>query len=182
MIADLQQVMKETKINGVIVDTISALDISAQDAADAKNLEKFEKWDMVKILHKKVMDPLLRLPVPVVFLAHFKQQQEGSDKSEAAKLAKKRAEAHAIDGGGALVLAVSGGASLLYKREVECVLVLDKIAIKPGVEERRLYAGKGEVEGGTRYRVNEAGEEANLRKLFAKFRTNAVKGIEGATK
>jgi len=182
MVADLQAVMKETTLRGVVVDTISALDIMAQDAADSKNLEKFEKWDLVKVLHKKVMDPLLRMPVPVIFLAHFKQQQEGSDKSEAAKLAKKRAEAHAMDGGGGLVLAVSGGASLLYKREVECVLMLDKVAIKPGVEERRLFAGKGEVEGGTRYRMNENGEEANLKKLFDKFRTNALKGIEGANK
>ena len=182
MLADLQTVMKETPIKGVVVDTISALDIMAQDAADAKDLEAFPKWDYVKSMHKKIMDPLLRMPVPVVFLAHYKQQQEGSDKSEAGKLLKNRAAAHSMDGGGALVLAVSGGAAAIYKREVECVLVLDKVAVKPGVEERRLYDGKGEVEGGSRYRMELNGEEANLKKLFEKFRTNALKGIEGASK
>lgn len=178
MIADIGKTVKEHGIKAVVVDTVTALDNLGRQYTEAHSIEGFERWTVVTGLHSRVYSAIRDLPVHGLFLGHYKQEQEGSEKTEASRLLMLRSQATAMDGGGALVLAVGTGPGKIYKTEMENFLVLCKVPIKPGAEERRLFAGRGEIEGKNRYRMDmEKGEEAHLGKLFAQFRANAMKGI-----
>lgn len=160
----IKQAVKEGEVRTVVVDTVSMMDILAQQYAIDIGLDKYKKWEAVLNIHRATASVLMGLGVDIIYLAHPKEETVEEEK----KAIKQ--EVSGIAGGGDVVVDVSGKAARYYKATADLICTLQAKKVRGKGLERKLIAGTNFIEGGTRYdRFNEQGEPADLGALFAKL-------------